>query len=36
MPTYEVDRMEPPDPADVPPLNQAVLDMAALADRHGG
>ncbi len=27
MPSYEVDRMEPPDPAEVPPLEQAVLDM---------
>ncbi len=31
MPTYEVERMEPPDPAEVPPLAQAVLDMANLA-----
>lgn len=31
MPTYEVERMEPPDPAEVPPLAQAVLDMADLA-----
>ena len=31
MPTYEVDRMEPPDPAEVPPLAEAMLDMADLA-----
>jgi hypothetical protein len=36
MPTYEVERMEPPDPADVPPLAQAVLDMADLAALQSG
>lgn len=31
MPACEVSRMEPPAPADVPPLGEAVLDMDALA-----
>jgi len=36
MPLYEIERMEPPDPAEVPPLAQAMLDMAGLSALQSG
>lgn len=36
IPTYEVERMEPPTAADIPLLDETVIDMKTLAERETG